>query len=385
MIYIFGFSVFLLVYIYILYPIIIFCIKQPQIKKIIELKEPSIVIIVPAHNEEQVIQEKLDNHLKLNYKNYKVLVISDTSTDQTSNIVSKYVKQYPEKIMLNEVFDGLGKTNAINKSLKGLDCDILVFSDANVYLKNDALQQVSKSFCDNNVGGVAGQLIYTNDDLEGSAESNGLYWKYEESIKMSESNTGSMMGADGSIFAIRRDLYRELPVHVLDDFCTSTGIITQGYELKFNDDIVAYEKGAESTNEEFPRKIRISNRSYNSYKFMKSEFLKELSLFNLWKMYSHKVLRWYSLLFMVIALISNIYLSITLASPFWLSTAISHITFYLVAIISWMGYFPRIPILKKLATIIEYFVMVNVAAGIGVSQSILGVKTITWKKASSTR
>ena len=136
-------------------------------------------------------------------------------------------------------------------------------------------------------------------------------------IKKSESLSGSMMGADGSIFSIKRRLLRELPVHVLDDFCSSMGVINQGYKLKFDDTITAYEKGAESTAEEFPRKVRISNRSYNSYKHLRAECFKTLSLFDLWKLYSHKVLRWYSLFFMVSALVSNLFI-IDIFLPYYL-------------------------------------------------------------------
>ncbi|MEH6454246.1 MAG: glycosyltransferase, partial [Psychromonas sp.] len=223
MITVFFVSIFCLFYIYILFPAIIYFlgkIKNQHVPLNCGAGDASIVIVVPAHNEESVIEKKIKNHLDLDYPkaNYKILVISDTSTDNTSDIVRNYVNSYPDKVELFEVFDGLGKTNAINKALKNIQCDILVFSDANVYLKSDALLQIEKCYQDETIGGVAGQLNYTNAEVEGAATSNGLYWQYEEMIKKSESLTGSMMGADGSIFSIRRELFHELPLHVLDDF-----------------------------------------------------------------------------------------------------------------------------------------------------------------------
>jgi biofilm PGA synthesis N-glycosyltransferase PgaC len=390
MLIIFFISIFELIYVYFLFPtIIILCgkIQKNDVNAQLGKGELSIVIVVPAHNEESVIRQKIENHLLLDYpmNNYKILVISDTSTDATSEITKEYVDKYNGRVQLFEVFDGLGKTNAINKALAGVSCDILVFSDANVYLKQDALLQIEKCYQDKRVGGVAGQLIYTNGDIEGAAESNGLYWKYEELIKKSESLSGSMMGADGSIFSIRRKLLRELPLHVLDDFCSSMGVINQGYELKFDQSITAYEKGAESTAEEFPRKIRISNRSYNSYRHLRPELLKEMSVFNIWKLYSHKVLRWYSLFFMLSAYISNLILTLSSDSNLWKVMLVMQSCFYIFALLSWFGKFPRIPVLSKIATIAEYFTMANVAAGIGIFQSLVGKKTVVWKKANSTR
>nr|WP_231611889.1 glycosyltransferase [Pseudoalteromonas sp. NZS100_1] len=373
-----------------MFPLIIYicgALKKDSVKQDVSNTDKTIVIVVPAHNEEAVISRKIENHLALDYEhnNYKILVISDTSSDNTVEITNTYVDQYPGRVELFEVNDGLGKTNAINKALVNIDCDILVFSDANVYLKSDALLQISKCYADKNIGGVAGQLIYTNDDVEGAAQSNGLYWKYEEMIKKSESLSGSMMGADGSIFSIKRRLLRELPVHVLDDFCSSMGVINQGYKLKFDDTITAYEKGAESTAEEFPRKVRISNRSYNSYKHLRAECFKTLSLFDLWKLYSHKVLRWYSLFFMVSALVSNLFIAISEEGYIFTSVLILHVLFYIMAALSWLNKLPNIPVISKVAAIAEYFTMANVAAGIGILQSISGKKTITWKKADSTR
>ncbi|MEL0647699.1 glycosyltransferase [Pseudoalteromonas agarivorans] len=387
---IFFISIFVLAYIYFLFPLSIYIcglIKKDNVKANFTNTDRTIVIVVPAHNEEAVISKKIENHLSLDYEqsNYKILVISDTSSDRTVEITKSYIDKNPGRIELFEVNDGLGKTNAINKALATVESDILVFSDANVYLKNDALLQIAKCYEDEMVGGVAGQLIYTNDDVEGAAQSNGLYWKYEEMIKKSESMSGSMMGADGSIFSIRRSLLRELPVHVLDDFCSSMGVVNQGYKLKFDDSITAYEKGAETTAEEFPRKVRISNRSYNSYKYLRPECIKKLSLFNLWKLYSHKVLRWYSLFFMASALVSNFYLAIFESGYFFSSILILHVLFYVMAALSWVNKFPKIPVISKVALIAEYFTMANIAAGVGILQSILGKKTVTWKKANSTR
>lgn len=381
-------SLIVLVYVYFLYPALLrisslFINESNFTNNDEKLK---ILILVPAHNEEKVIREKLDNHLKINYENYKVVVLADTCSDRTEEIVNTYVDIHSEKISLFSVSDGLGKTNAINKFIDSLkeQFDILVFSDANVYLAENALTEINNEFNANEkLGCIAGQLTYVNSDSTGAAQSNGLYWRYEEFIKKYESKTGSMMGADGSIFAVKASLYRQLPVHVLDDFCTSMGAVCQGYELKISDKIKAYEKGAESTGEEFARKVRISNRSYNSFRYLKPEMIKTFSIGDVVKLYSHKVLRWYSFLFMVLAFISNAVLFFTAENIIYNFLFLSQVSFYTLGYLS----YKKVPLykLKKIGFVSEYFTMANLAAGIGVFQSLKGTKTIVWKKADSTR
>src|SRR5690606_1724720 len=133
-----------------------------------------------------------------------------------------------QKVKLHVVENRLGKTNAINEAMQSIGASITVFTDANVLLDRSALRFINADFSDNTIGGVAGQLSYTNHDVNDAAASNGLYWQYEEFIKEAESRTGSIMGADGSIFAIRTKLCQKLPIYVLDDFCTSMGIVMTG-------------------------------------------------------------------------------------------------------------------------------------------------------------
>ncbi|MEY8200932.1 MAG: glycosyltransferase family 2 protein [Colwellia sp.] len=387
--YLFWVPLFLLMYIYFLYPLIVSILS----KKGAEIGDkpnaidevPTITIVVPAHNEERVLEEKILNHLKIKYDNSKFIIhiLCDSCTDGTVDIADKYTKLYPGMVAYTAVLGGLGKTNAINTLMPKLTSDLIVFSDANVMLEENCLNHIVDTLSDSKVGGVAGQLTYVNESIGGAAESNGLYWRYEEYLKEKESDTGSLMGADGSIFAIKRELYRELPIHVLDDFSTSMGVIAQGFKLKFNTNIKAYEKGAEKNSEEYSRKIRISNRSYNSYRFMKAELKSKLGLFDLWKFYSHKVLRWYSFVFMMVLMCASIYLAFT--SIFYSAMLAGQGLFYFLIFLHWKNIIPGSSKIFKISNICYYFFMVNYAAWIGVFQSLTGVKTIVWKKAETTR
>lgn len=387
--YLFWFSLFLLLYVYVLYPLIMSILSKKGSDfrggvKVVD-KTPTITIVVPAHNEERVLEEKILNHMQIKYdkSKFSIHVLCDSCSDGTVNIAEKYSKLYPELVTYTEVLGGLGKTNAINTLMPKLSSDLIVFSDANVMLEENCLKHIVDTLSGSRVGGVAGQLTYVNESIGGAAESNGLYWRYEEFLKARESDTGSLMGADGSIFAIKRELYRKLPIHVLDDFSTSMGVIAQGFEFKFNQDIKAYEKGAEKNSEEYSRKIRISNRSYNSFRFMKPELTSKLGLFDLWKLYSHKVLRWYSFIFMMMLLCATIYLAYT--SIFYSVILTGQALFYFLIFIHWKNIIPSDSKIFKVSNICYYFFMVNCAAWIGIYQSLTGVKTITWNKAETTR
>ncbi|WP_160154378.1 glycosyltransferase family 2 protein [Microbulbifer sp. ALW1] len=380
-------SIFLLFYVFIGFPLLISILSRFFGRRLaydVSSDFQRVAILIPAHNEQEVIEKKINNHLNLKYpeERFSIWVISDSSTDRTSEIASEYAKRYPGKVNLIEINDFLGKTNAINKSVSKIDADILVFSDANVYLEENALKHINGTFFDQKVGCVAGQLTYINQDEEGAAESNGLYWRYEEAIKKAESLTGSMMGADGSIFAIRKKLFRILPNYVLDDFCTSMGVIAQGYSLKFNENVKAFEKGAERKSEEFSRKVRISNRSYNSYRYMRAEMYSQFSFVDLWKLFSHKVLRWYSIFFMITAFVSNIYLVFSFSSLIFDILLWGQVAFYCFSVAS---SFLEIPVLGRVFNIFQYFLMANLASGIGIAQSLFGKKTVLWKKAVSAR
>ena len=391
MLYLFFGSLFLLFYVYLLYPIFVGVTGKIKYQALVNDGGDmhSIAVVIAAHNEEAVIAAKLENHLNFDYpkQSYRLYVVSDGSTDQTNTIAQEYVDKYPESVSLKIVDDRKGKTNAINSLMPGVVEDIVVFSDANVMLAPDALKVISSNFNDTQIGSVAGQLSYINEGVGGVAMGNGLYWRYEEFIKESESLSGSMMGADGSIFSIRRNLFRTLPIFVSDDFCTSMGVVCQGYRLAFNPLIKAFEKGSEESSEEFARKVRIGNRSYNTYRYMKPDFFKNLTLFDKWKFYSHKVLRWYSGLFMIIALVSHLILMVDQLSNYLISILFMlHIGVYVLAALPFMQRSVlELSVLGKLVSICHYFVIANFAASVGIVKSLLGSKIIIWNKAETSR
>ena len=142
--------------------------------------------------------------------------------------------------------------------------------DANVVFAPDAVRRLLRPFADPAVGCVCGHLVYTAPDgaaAEGggggaTAATGSLYWRLEERIKELESRTGSVMGADGSIFAIRRALHRPPPRDIIDDMYVSLSILCDGHRVVRAGDALAYEATVSRPAEEFRRKIRIACQAF---------------------------------------------------------------------------------------------------------------------------
>lgn len=343
---------------------------------------PSVTVLIPCFNEEKVIAEKIENTLSLDYPNelLSILVVSDGSTDRTNEIVSEYTLGDQSNVEFYEVPSRKGKTNALNLAIEGVRSDVVVFTDANVFLDRLCVKNIVKEFIGADVGGVSGQLNYTNDRKSDTTSSAGLYWRYEEMIKKSESLIGSICGADGSIFAIRTHLYRKLPEYVLDDFCTSMGVVMQGYRFSFCENALAFEKAPEVAVEEFQRKVRISNRSINSYRYLKPTF--RIGCVNSWMFISHKLLRWFSFVFILLGFVFS---SISVA--FSRNESIANLMFagYCIAALYYLMGKTGLPLKRPGGAFLDYFVEANVACAIGVFKSYTGTKITTWSKAESSR
>ncbi len=385
--YLLLFSLSILVYIYFVYPIAIYIIslfyKKKGKSKSIDSSNVkySYCLVVPAYNEESIIEDKIRSILSIEYdpELMSIILVSDGSSDNTVSIMKKY--ENDKRVLVLDENDRKGKTNIINKSMLKNKRDITLFSDANVMLDKNIINELNQCFNEEDIGTVCGQLSYIDAET-GVAKSGGLYWQYEEFIKESESNTGSLMGADGSIFAIRTNLYRELPLYVLDDFSTSMGTIFQGFRLVFSKRVKAYERVPEVASEEFSRKVRIANRSINTTLFLKNELVR-MNVFNLFKFISHKVLRWFSGLFMILVLFSSLTL---ISTELGRGILVLQLLFYSCAVIGKFFSGSKSSFIGvKIVNICYFFVMVNIGTLLGVMKALLGTKVSTWAIAGSTR
>jgi cellulose synthase/poly-beta-1,6-N-acetylglucosamine synthase-like glycosyltransferase len=389
---VFVISFMLVAYIYVLYPLLLLLVSRFQgLRDVPALQpdqDPSITIVVAAFNEQSVIEQKIRNLMALDSprESYQVLVTSDASDDATDAIVATLVDEFgADRLQLLANPQRRGKTGAINSAMQQVTTELTVFTDANVLLAKDTLTQVRDAFAHPKVGGVAGHLLTTNPHTNQATRSSSLYWRYEEFIKAAESRTGSTMGADGGIFAIRTELFSPLPEYVLDDFCTSMGVIFRGYRLVYCPEVVGQEKVAEQSAEEFSRKVRIANRSYNSFRFLRPS-LRKMRAPDQWKFLSHKLLRWYTTPLLFLCLVSNFAWVFSGDAPWAVGLfLLTQVAAYTLATLSWRGLLKGPQVLQHVGGAAHYFCLANIATFLGILQSYRGQRTAFWSSATSGR
>ncbi len=222
--------------------------------------EPTISVVLAAHNEAASIAARLDNLAGLDYppERLDVIVASDGSDDATVAIASAAAGERVTVLDLARV----GKAAALDAAVARATGEVVVFTDANTAFAPDALRAIVRPFADRSVGGVAGNQVYLRGGDVPAAIGERSYWDFDRMMKRAESAAGSTVSATGAIYAVRRDLVPSIVAGVTDDFYTSTAVIDRGRRLVFAEDAVAYEPPAVSTGDEYGRKRRIIGRGF---------------------------------------------------------------------------------------------------------------------------
>jgi len=286
---------------------------------------PSITVICPAYNEDKVIEAKIQSFLNLNYPQDKIklIVISDDSTDRTNEIVQKYTQQNISLIIQKP---RAGKQNAHNLVLPLLDTDFVLSTDANSIFTPDCVKLlVTKMLSDNRIGLVSGEVIMVKRGERESGES--VYWKYEAFLKLMDSRLKTLIGANGPIYLIRRELFREIPLNSPDDFERVLIALKQDYIAAYEPQAIIYEEVTERATEEIARKVRIITREW----YVLQRNIKLLNPFRYpavsFILFFHKVLRWLFFVFVLTGFISNAFL---LQHCFYRIVFIFQVIFYLL-------------------------------------------------------
>ncbi len=362
-----------LIHPFITYPLSLHFLKKQPVKKSQGNTAETYAICMCAYNEEAVIEDKAQNLLALKaaYPGLSVHIYVDCASDKTADILQKYKDDFD--VVVSDARHG--KTYGMNLLVSRANASIIVFTDANVMLDIPALANLAPYFADPEVGCVCGHLKYINADDGVTAATGSLYWRIEEIIKQAESDTGSVMGADGSIFAIRRALHVAPPADIIDDMFVSLSILCNGPRVVRAPDVIAYEKSVTAPKEEFKRKVRISCQAFNVHRLLWPR-LKGLDSINLYKYISHKLLRWFGMAFIILGLFFFL-VSLIAADMNGLAFFISVM---LVAAL-WAGTVYELPVLPQIIDIL----MSYAATGLGLWKSISGERFQTWSPAQSIR
>lgn len=385
----FWFLFFVVFYTYMGYGILLFLLVK--IKRLFTGKgnkeeqpdyEPEVTLFIAAYNEKDFIAEKIKNSRELEYPANKLQMVwvTDGSNDGTPDILSQY-----EDIKLYHLPQRNGKIGAMNRGMKFVTTPIVVFCDANTMLGKESIRRIVRLFGDPKVGCVSGEKrIFGKEKDSAAGAGEGIYWKYESTLKRWDAELYSVVGAAGELFAIRTALFQEVERDtLLDDFIISLRVAQKGYTIQYDPEAYAIEAASANVKEELKRKVRISAGGIQSV-------VRLSSLLNIFKYgtlsfqyISHRVLRWtlapLALLLMipfgfVLAWEQGIFAGEFYPILFWLQ-----LLFYLAALLGW--YLENRSIKVKLLFVPYYFFIMNLSVFLGFKRYIKGAQSVNWERA----
>lgn len=366
----------LVAYVYFGYPLLVWLWSRGATSKTngSATELPSVCLIIAAHNEEAIIRQKLENTMALRYPRdrLEIMVASDGSEDQTDAIVNEFSSQ---GVRLHRLSPRQGKFPAISSAVKETSGEILVFSDANAIYEPDALEQLVKPFQDDQVGCVCGKLLYVNATDTSISEGESLYWRYENRLKEWESNFNSLIGANGSIYALRRTAFVPIDLDLSDDYGLPLAAYARGYRTVYQPTAISREEAPLSIYTEFKKKNRFVSHQLTTLSRLWSTLRPFHDPKLLLQLVSHKILRT-GVPFLLLSLL--LLAGMMYEEPFGRFLLWCQVAFYGLALCGLVAYKFRISL--KIFAIPLYFCTVNAAAIIGVFQFLGGKNYAAWNE-----
>ena len=344
-----------------------------------EQNYPTVTLMICAYNEQDVIPEKMENIRQLQYPRERLCImwVTDGSNDNSNELLS----QYPEVTLVFSP-ERRGKAAAMQHGLKENTSDIVVFTDANTMLNADALCEIVRQMMKPNVSCVSGEKrVAARHEGQVAAEGEGLYWKYESTLKRWDSELYSAMGAAGELFAVRMSDYREAPSNaLLDDFMMSMLILKDGHRIAYTSDAYATEYGSADMQEESKRKRRIAAGGLQSIWWLRQLMNPFRHPRVFFQFISHRVLRWSITPLALVALIPlNVALVLMKGGTVYTVILILQILFYLAAFLGWL--LASRGKKNKLLYVPYYFLFMNLNVFLGIRYLMTHKTSGTWEKA----
>lgn len=288
-------------YIYLIYPLLLGVVGfwRERSKSFEPAERPAVSIIVAAFNEEKNIAKRIHNILASEYPSDKIeiLIGSDGSKDET---VAEAQSVKDERVRVLDFTSNRGRASVHNDCARDAKGDILVFSDAETEFTPNFLRHITTPFQDPKVGLATGVMELLNKSESGLAVSRGVYWKFEYWMRNLESNAGLLAVASGCCMAIRKKLYRPMPLSTDDiDFVCPLDVVGQGCSCVHVPEAVVYERQFAGERGEFRSRVRMTSRNiYGTW--MRLIQYSPLGHPRLWfPVISHKFLRWLTPFFMI--------------------------------------------------------------------------------------
>jgi poly-beta-1,6-N-acetyl-D-glucosamine synthase len=329
---------------------------------------PSVSILIAVHNEAATLPRKLRNLSGLHYPQHllEIIVVSDGSTDETEHLLKAAAGPCLRPIFLS---DHAGKAVALNQGIAAASGEIVVFMDARQKIEADAIAMLVRNFADATVGCVSGELMLKGLGETGGQEGLGFYWRIEKAIRKMESETGSVVGATGALYAARRELLGPIPPGMLlDDVYLPLCIAAKNKRVVFEPDARAWDEMPHDVAKEFRRKVRTLTGNYQ---------LVELAPWLLtqanplrFQFISHKLLR----LVVPFALAALLVSCILLQGPMYRTALALQACFYASAAIA--VFQTPLGLITRLGKTALAFLLLNLAAVLAFVNFISGKRTV---------
>ena len=335
---------------------------------------PSVTVLMAAHDEADVIERTLQNLAELDYPREKleILVGSDGSTDGTAALVRGWSER---GVRVLDFSERRGKMSVISDCAAEARGDILVLTDANTLIRPDAVRNLVRHFGDPSVGAVCGELRLVSAD--GKPAEEGLYWRYEVTLKILENRLNAVLGANGAIYALRRPLFPSLPRDLItDDFVIPMTVRAAGYRVVYDPEAVAMEEAPGSVSSEFRRRVRIGAGNWQALARCASLLLPWRGFVS-YAFWSHKVLRWATPFLLIAALAANVMLLGSTAGQVVLALQAA---FYAAAALGFL--LPRLHVRAGPLRLPAYFVAINAALAAGLLRGLLHRQRAAWNRTS---
>jgi len=374
----FWISVWALLHTYMIYPLIVRFLsarKEHTGPSYSEHELPTVSILIPAHNEEAVIGQKIASIFQSDYPEDKLEVIvgSDASIDRTDELVLSLSKSNL-RIRLIRMNERGGKATVLNRITNAASGEILVLSDANVMFEKNTLYEMVKYFKDPNIGLIDTSMRHTGMKKSGISIPEKTYLRGEAALKHGEGLLwGVMMGPFGGCFAMRKSLYTDIPSNCLvDDFYLCMCVLQKGYRAISQPHAVVIEDISNDMRDEFRRKVRIATGNFQNLAFFYQVLLRLDTLS--FAFFSHKILRWVGPLFLIVIGI--------FAAPL-MKTNPANYVFGILVIIAVMlliidAFLRRMNVHFAATRLLTHFITTNVALLVGMIRFVDGVKTGAW-------
>lgn len=378
----FYFCVLMLVYVYAGYPVLARLLGGLVHRRVWSAAPgehlPTVTVLIAAYNEAAHIAATVRNKLDQDYPADKldIIVISDESDDGTDDIVAGLAD---DRVRLIRQVPRAGKTSALNLAMPDATGEIIVFSDANSLYAPETLKNLVAPLADPKVGYVTGRMVYKAPDGSLTGEGCSAYMRYENNLRAWETGLGSIVGVDGGVDAMRREIYRPMNADQLPDFVQPLTVREQGFRVVYEPNALLYEDALAEANDEFRMRVRVSLRAFHALKD-KAALLNPFKYFLFsWQLWSHKVLRYLAFLFMAGAFVSNLALSLwPQFSPTWFLVLTGQVIFYSLAsyghTMNGQGHQP-----SRMVGLVYYLCVLNLASAVAFWQFLRGRKQVIWK------